>query len=447
VPEGTELPKPTTTGFLTVAAVAGAGVAGGGDAEVEVDVEPLSAVRVGLSAVVTVVEARPAAREPDPQAAETRTPRTATTRRMALRVRAAFTDAQYGTATVAFCRLELRSAASHRARMRPMRALVLRDFSGPAGVVLEEVAPPDDGGDDGRDDGRTARIEVHAAGVSFADLLITRGEYQLRPALPFVPGLEVAGVLRQAPPGTGFAAGDRVAAFMFGGAFAEEARADPATMVRLPEKLGFPEGAGLVVNYHTAWFALARRARLQPGETVLVQGAGGGLGVAVIQVARALGARVVGVAGTEAKAAMAEAAGADVVVTAGTGWADAVRAATGPVDVVVDPVGGDRFDDSLRLLRPEGRLVVVGFAGGDIPRVKVNRLLLRNVSVLGAAWREFLAGEPGFVAEAAAALDALIADGGLAPIVGAAYPLEDGVRALQDLAERRAVGKLVLTVR
>src|SRR5581483_10522310 len=154
-----------------------------------------------------------------------------------------------------------------------------------------------------------------------------------------------------------------------------------------------------------------------------------------------------GVAGTEAKAAMAEAAGADVVVAAGTGWADAVRAATGPVDVVVDPVGGDRFDDSLRLLRPEGRLVVVGFAGGDIPRVKVNRLLLRNVSVLGAAWREFLAGEPGFVAEAAAALDALIADGGLAPIVGAAYPLEDGVRALQDLAERRAVGKLVLTVR
>jgi len=443
VPEGTELPKPTTTGFLAVAAVAGAGVAGVGDAVVEADVEALSAVRAGLSAVVTVVEAPPAAWEPDPQAVETRTPTTATTRRMALRVRAAFTDAQYETATVSFRRLELRSGGSHPARMHPMRALVLREFSGPAGVVLDEVAPPDDG----PDAGRTARIEVHAAGVSFADLLITRGEYQLRPTLPFVPGLEVAGVLRQAPPGTGVAAGDRVAAFMFGGAFAEEAAADPATMVRLPDKVGFTEGAGLVVNYHTAWFALTRRARLQPGETVLVQGAGGGLGVAVVQVARALGARVVGVAGTAAKAAMAEAAGADVVVAAGNGWAEAVRAATGPVDVVVDPVGGDRFDDSLRLLRPEGRLVVVGFAGGDIPRVKVNRLLLRNVSVLGAAWREFLAGEPGFVAEAGAALDALIAGGGLAPIVGAAYPLEDGVRALQDLAERRAVGKLVLTVR
>jgi NADPH2:quinone reductase len=323
-----------------------------------------------------------------------------------------------------------------------MRALVLREFAGPDGVVLDDVPPP------AGDDSRSARIEVHAAGVSFADLLLTRGQYQVRPPLPFVPGLEVAGVLQDAPPGTGFAAGDRVAAFMFGGAFAEEAAADPATMVAIPDGVGFVEAAGLVVNYQTAWFALARRARLQPGEQVLVQGAGGGLGVAVVQVARALGARVVGVAGSPAKAAMAEAAGADVVVGTGEGWADEVRAASdGGVDVVVDPVGADRFDDSLRLLRPEGRLVVVGFAGGDIPRVKVNRLLLRNVSVLGAAWREFLEGEPGFVAEAAAALEALVADGRLAPLVGATYPLEDGARALQDLADRRAVGKLVLTVR
>ena len=322
-----------------------------------------------------------------------------------------------------------------------MRALVLREFSGPGGVVVDDVAAPDGDG------GRLGLIEVHAAGVSFADLLITRGEYQLRPTLPFVPGLEVAGVLRHAPAGSALAAGDRVAAFMFGGAFAEEAAADPATMVRIPGGVGFPEAAGLVVNYQTAWFALARRARLQSGEVVLVQGAGGGLGVAVIQVARALGARVVGVAATPAKAAMAEAAGADVVIPAADGWADAVRAAVGGVDVVIDPVGADRFDDSLRLLRPEGRLVVVGFAGGDIPRVKVNRLLLRNVGVLGAAWREFLSSDPGFVAEAAAALEALIAGGRLAPLVGATYPLADGARALQDLADRRAVGKLVLTVR
>ena len=323
-----------------------------------------------------------------------------------------------------------------------MRALLLREFKGPDGVLLENVPSPTA---DGR---RTALIEVHAAGVSFADMLITRGEYQVRPPLPFVPGLEVAGVVRQAPPGTGFAAGDRVAAFMFGGAFAEEAMADPATMVPVPDGVDFAAAAGLVVNYQTAWFTLARRARLQPGEQVLVQGAGGGLGVAVIQVARALGARVIGVAATPAKAAMAEAAGADAVVDATEGWPDAVRAHSGGgVDVVVDPVGSDRFLDSLRVLRPEGRLVVVGFAGGSIPEVKVNRLLLRNIGVLGAAWREFLETDPGFVAEAAAALNGLVADGRLNPLVGATYPLEDGAAALRDLAERRAVGKLVLTVR
>jgi NADPH:quinone reductase len=202
------------------------------------------------------------------------------------------------------------------------------------------------------------------------------------------------------------------------------------------------------VNYHTAWFALVRRARLERGHQVLVQGAGGGLGVAVIQVAKALGARVVGVTASPAKAAMAGAAGADIVIDAGDGWADKVREATGGgVDIVVDPVGSDRFDDSLRLLRPDGRLVVVGFAGGEIPQVKTNRLLLRNVGVLGAAWREFILQEPGFIAEAAEGLNALIDSGELTPLIGATYSLENGAQALRDLADRRAVGKLIITVR
>ena len=322
-----------------------------------------------------------------------------------------------------------------------MRALILNEFTGPDGVVLADVPPPKAEGD------RSALIEVHAAGVSFADMLISRGEYQVRPPLPYIPGLEVAGVLREAPPGSGLAAGQRVAAFMFGGAFAEEVMADPAMVVGIPDNLGYPEAAGLLVNYQTAWLTLVRRARLEAGEQVLVQGAGGGLGVATIQVAKALGARVVGVAGEGAKAAMAAEAGADVVVPAGDGWADAVREATGGVDVVVDPVGADRFLDSLRLLRPEGRLVVVGFAGGEIPQLKVNRLLLRNITVMGAAWREFLAHDPGFVAKAGAALSDLVASGRLVPVLGATYPLADGAQALRDLAARRAVGKLVLTVR
>lgn len=325
-----------------------------------------------------------------------------------------------------------------------MRALILSEFTGPDGVVLEEVPAPAPGGEDGR----SALIEVHAAGVSFADMLITRGLYQLKPPLPFIPGLEAAGVIRQAPAGSGFAAGDRVAAFMFGGAFAEEAAADPAHVVPIPDSLAFPEAAGFVVNYQTAWLTLVRRARLQQGEQVLVHGAGGGLGVASIQVARVLGARVIGVTAGPAKAAMAEAAGADVVIDAGDGWADKVREASdGGVDVIVDPVGGDRFDDSLRLLRPDGRLVVVGFAGGDIPQVKTNRLLLRNIGVLGAAWREFILHEPGFVAEAAAGLGALIDNGQLTPLIGGTYPLQDGAQALRDLADRRAVGKLVISVR
>jgi NADPH2:quinone reductase len=323
-----------------------------------------------------------------------------------------------------------------------VRALLLRDFTGPEGIVLEEVPPP------AGDDQRSVLVEVHAAGVSFADMLITRGLYQVKPTLPFIPGLEVAGVVQRAPAESGFAAGDRVAAFMFGGAFAEEVAADPAHTVRLPSSVAFPEGGGFVVNYQTAWLALVRRARLESGQQVLVHGAGGGLGVAVVQVARALGGRVIGVTAGPAKAAMAEAAGADVGIDAGDGWAERVREASGGgVDIVVDPVGSDRFDDSLRLLRPDGRLVVVGFAGGDIPQVKTNRLLLRNVGVLGAAWREYILAEPAFLAEAAAGLGALVDASKLTPLIGATYPLKDGAQALRDLADRRAVGKLVITVR
>ena len=204
-----------------------------------------------------------------------------------------------------------------------MRALVVRELRGPDGLVLEEDWPAPAGGG--------ALVDVHAAGVSFADLLMTRGDYQVRPELPFVPGLEVAGILRSAPGAApGLEPGARVAAFVFGGAFAEQVVADPAHVVALPAGVGFAEGAGYLVNHQTAWLALVRRAGLRPGERVLVQGAGGGLGTATVGLAKALGAFVVGVTGSPARAAAAEAAGADAVVDATAGdWPAGVRAATG----------------------------------------------------------------------------------------------------------------------
>jgi NADPH2:quinone reductase len=323
--------------------------------------------------------------------------------------------------------------------LRGVRALVLRSLTGPDGLTLEDVPPPDGAG---------VHIDVAAAVVSFADLLITRGEYQARAEVPFVPGLEAVGVVRAAPPGCGVAEGDRVVALTLHGAFAERVVARPERVFPLPDNLDFPAAAGLAVNYQSVWFALIRRARLQAGERVLVHGAGGGVGTAAIGVAKAAGAFVVGAASSAAKRDVAVAAGADAVIDPAGRWAPSLLELTGGAgaDVVIDPVGGERFDESIRALAPEGRLVVVGFAGGPIPQVKVNRLLLRNVSVMGAAWREFLDRRPDAGPEAAADLNRWIAAGQLVPPSGTVLPLERGAEALRALGDRTAQGKLVLEV-
>src|SRR5689334_17642001 len=216
-------------------------------------------------------------------------------------------------------------------------------------------------------------VEVHAAGVSFPEVLQTRGEYQLKPPLPFVPGSEVGGVVRSAPDGAAVSPGERVAAFCGLGGFAEVVAAPEFFCFAIPDELDFAQGASLVLNYHTAHFALRIRGRLSDGETVLVQGAAGGVGTASLQVAKGLGARTIAVVSTDDKERVAREAGADEVVRSDGPWKDQVKA-LGGADVVIDPVGGDRFLDSLRSLREEGRLVVVGFTGGSIPEVKVNRL-------------------------------------------------------------------------
>jgi NADPH:quinone reductase len=322
-----------------------------------------------------------------------------------------------------------------------MRAVHIASLDGPGAVGLVEVPEP-------AADGARVLIDVHAAGVTFPDLLQTRGQYQIKLPVPFIPGSEVAGVVRSAPAGSGFATGDRVAAFPGFGGFAEVVAADPRAVFALPERLSFAQGAGIPMNVLTAHFALLRRGGLQPGETVLVHGAAGGVGSAVIQLAQALGARVIAVVSTEEKAGFARKAGADEVVLA-EGFKDAVKALTGGrgVDIVVDPVGGDRFTDSLRSLAGEGRLLVVGFTGGEIPTVKVNRLLLNNIAVTGVAWGEFWLRRPEYLREQWEDLLPLISTGRLDPLIGASYPLERASEALMTMDNRTATGKIILTVR
>jgi len=328
---------------------------------------------------------------------------------------------------------------SRAARAHTIRALSLAELTGPDALELVDVPEPVAA------DGMVL-IDVHAAGVSFPDLLLTRGEYQIRPDLPFTPGIEFAGVVRS---GGDLAPGTRVAAAGMLGGFAEVAAAPAAMTFALPDALDFAQGAGFVMNYHTAYFALHRRGRLREGEVVLVHGAAGGVGTATIQVARAAGARVLAVTTGDEKAATAREAGADEVIDSAADWVAAVRERTAGrgADVVMDPVGGERFDQSLRAMAPEGRLLVVGFAGGTIPQLRVNRVLLRNVDVVGVNWGGFVGGAPDYLREAGDALAALAEAGAVRPIVGARYPLAEGARALHDLAERRALGKIVLEVR
>jgi NADPH2:quinone reductase len=291
-------------------------------------------------------------------------------------------------------------------------------------------------------------VEVHAAGVSFPEVLQTRGMYQVKPPLPFVPGSEVAGVVRSAPEGAQVKAGDRVAAFCALGGFAEVAVAPEYFAFPLPDALDFEQGASLILNYHTAYFCLVTRGRLQAGESVLVHGAAGGVGTAVLQVAKALGASTIALVSSEQKAEVAKDAGADQVVLLGESWKDEVKERSGGgVDIVLDPVGGDRFTDSLRSLRETGRLVVVGFTGGSIPEVKVNRLLLNNTEVIGAGWGAYVMSKPEVNREIGAAIERMIDDGFVRPIVGARFPLERAAEALHAIDERRATGKVVLEVR
>src|SRR6195952_1281833 len=326
--------------------------------------------------------------------------------------------------------------------MVTMRAIQIPRLDGPEAAELVEVDEPTwpDG----------VLIDVHAAGVAFPDALQTRGLYQHKPELPYVPGAEVAGVVRSAPAGAHVSAGDRVAALtMLSGAMAEVVALPADRVFKLPDAVSFEAGAGLLFNDLTVHCALRTRGRLVAGESVLVHGAAGGIGTSTLRLGSAWGAsRTIPRGRTADKGDVARAAGATDVVLA-DGFKDAVKELTDGrgVDIVVDPVGGDRFTDSLRSLAPGGRLLVIGFTGGEIPTVKVNRLLLNNVDVVGVGWGAWAGTHPGALTEQWAELEKLLPSGKLPPPEPVVYPLDEAAAAIASLENRTAKGKVVLRVR
>ena len=328
-----------------------------------------------------------------------------------------------------------------------MKAVICRAFGPPETLALEDWPEPVP------EPGEIA-IAVRAAGVNFADLLVVSGGYQRLPALPFIPGKEVAGIVTAVGPGvTAVAPGDRVLAEIENGAFAELAVAKAAHCHKLPHAVPFVTAAAMGIVYQTAHFALVERGQYRAGETVLVTGAGGGVGMACMQLAKAMGARVIACVSRPERAALARESGADHVIALDRpdlrdALRDEVRKATDGhmADVVLDPAGGDVFDAAIRALAWCGRLVVIGFAAGRIPSVKANYLLVKNIAVLGLQWSDYRDRMPERVSEVQAALFDLYAAGRLKPHVMATMPMARFRAALSAVAQGTILGKIVLTL-
>lgn len=327
-----------------------------------------------------------------------------------------------------------------------MRAVQIETLDGPDAARLIDMAEPD--GAHRRAGGRRLLIDVHAVGLSFIDALQSRGGYQNGIPAPYICGSEPAGVVLEAPPGSGFAVGDRVAGVTWYGGAADQALLVPEYVITLPAGMSYVEGAAVYMNYSTAWYAYDR-ARVRPGEVVLVHGAAGGVGTAAIDLAESFGACIFAVVSSDAKAEAATGLGAHQIVRSDGDWLQQVRDLTGGrgVDVVIDPVGGDMFTDSLRSLVIGGRLVVVGFAGGSIPTVKVNRLLHRNLTITGITMDNMDLAQPGTLLRVRDGVQSLLDAGRLHPLVGAVFPLERTAQALASMENRTAVGKVVVEVK
>jgi len=322
-----------------------------------------------------------------------------------------------------------------------MRAMMASTWGEPRNLRLMEIPDPQPQRDQ-------VAIEVRAIGCNFFDILMVQGRYQVKPPLPFAPGGEVAGFVRAIGPGVvGLTPGDRVVALLGWGGYASVALASAASVVRMPETMSFEHGAAFGIVYQTAYFALVYRANVQRGETLLVHAAAGGVGLAAVQIGKALGARVLGTAGSSAKLAVAVAHGADAAFDySHPDWVDRVKQATDGrgADVIYDPVGGDIFDLSLKCIAFGGRLLVVGFASGRIPSVQLNRVLLKNIAIVGLHWGAYRDHDPAKITDAMRALFALYERGAVLPVISSTYPLSQAAAALDEIASRRSVGKVLL---
>lgn len=327
-----------------------------------------------------------------------------------------------------------------------MKATVIDRLDGPGVARLAEAPPPS--GSHERAEGARVLVDVHAAGLSMIDVLQSRGAYQYGTPPPYASGSEVAGVVCEADPGSGFEVGDRVAGIVFWGALAEQCLVAPKYTIRLPDAVSFADGAAVYMNYSTAWYAY-HRASVEPSQTVLVHGAAGGVGSAILDLADVFGVRAIGVVSSDEKAAFARECGAAEVVRSDSAWRDEVLRLTGGhgVDAVLDPVGGDRFIDSLRALRTGGIHVVIGFAGGSIPELRVNRLLLRNLTVTGISMDTMDDERPGTLVMVRDAVQQLLDAGRIHPRIGALFSFEHAPEALRRMETGTTLGKVVVQLR
>jgi NADPH2:quinone reductase len=319
-------------------------------------------------------------------------------------------------------------------------------------VVCQDLGPLDqlvveDGDVPVARDGQVV-VDVKAAGVNFVDALFVQGRYQIKPPTPFTPGSEAAGVVSALGPGVDgqVSVGDKVLVQTGLGAFAEQVAVGAHSLTRMPDNLSFGQAATLVQSYATMLFALTRRTHVTKGESVLVLGAGGGIGLATIDLAKALGLRPIAVASSGEKLARAIEAGAEAGIDSSEDVKTRARelSGTGGVDLVVDPIGGPLAEPALRALRGDGRYVVIGFASGEIPRLPANQVLLNNRTVVGVDWGAWTMRDPAGHHALLADLMGLVVDGRLHPTEPTAYPLDQAATALADLVERRVVGKVVL---